>query len=319
MAVQHTRTPPHDTRPREPRIPAGEPGHEGPDREAVRLSIGKLLDHDRRHGPEQVADAALALWRNHAHTTGRVRTPHLATEAEIAQVAGWLLFHADRQGEAHRALLKAAHLARLAGEPGFRSFVLDLLSMHAVETGDVGEAVALADAVLSSSRASPRLHVMAHVRKARAYAIIGERARALREIDQAKVNVLDSVAETDPDWSRWIDLRQVATHETEILARVGHGEAALERLVGTSEAAGTPLQRLTSLVAICGTAARLTAWREVGSTTQEIAVLLPQTPFALPLARFRRMAGRVDRSNAPVALKRLVRHVADGPTALVRA
>ncbi|WP_446038942.1 hypothetical protein [Streptomyces sp. SID1121] len=278
----------------------------------MRTSISRLLDHDRRHGPEQVADASLALWRKHAHTTGSVSKQRLATEAELAQVAGWLLFHADRQEEAHSALLEAAHLARLAGEPGFRAFVLDLLSMHAVETGNVGAALAFADEVLSGPRTPPRLHVMAHVRKARAYAIVGEEGRAMREIDQAKVNVLDSVAETDPDWSRWIDLSQVTTHETEVLARVGHADEALERLVGTVSAADTPRRRLTSLVAAFGAAARLTAWRDVENTTAEIAVLLPQTSFALPVARFRRMARVVDRSTAPVSLKRLVRHVAGG-------
>ncbi|MYV53671.1 hypothetical protein [Streptomyces sp. SID3212] len=278
----------------------------------MRTSISRLLDHDRRHGPEQVADASLALWRKHAHTTGSVSKQRLATEAELAQVAGWLLFHADRQEEAHSALLEAAHLARLAGEPGFRAFVLDLLSMHAVETGNVGAALAFADEVLSGPRTPPRLHVMAHVRKAQAYAIVGEEGRAMREIDQAKVNVLDSVAETDPDWSRWIDLSQVTTHETEVLARVGHADEALERLVGTVSAADTPRRRLTSLVAAFGAAARLTAWRDVENTTAEIAVLLPQTSFALPVARFRRMAGLVDRSTAPVSLKRLVRHVAGG-------
>lgn len=277
--------------------------------EFVHLSIGRLLEHDRRCGPEHVADAALVLWRDERRKFASDSKQKLALDAELAECAGWLLFHANRQTEVRAVLVESERLAGLAGNRPFQAFVLDLLSMHAVEIGNVGEAITIADELLSRLRLPPRIRIMAHVRKARAYAIVGETARALTEIERAKVSVLDSFTGRDPSWCGWIDQNQVAAHETEILTRVGRGDEALERVFRAARLADNQRHVLTSLVTKFGIYARLKAWREVENTTHEIEAILPQVTSALALARFRRLVRLVDR-DAPEWLSLLVHEVA---------
>lgn len=277
--------------------------------EFVSLATGQLLEYEKSHGPEQVADAAVALWRNERQSLTPDSKRHIALEAELAEHAGWLLFHASRQTEARAALMMSGRLAGLAGDCPFQSFVLDLLAMHAIETGNAGEAITIADELLSRLCVPPRIRIMAHVRKARAYAIIGETSRALSEIGRAKADVLDSTSGRDPSWSWWIDAKQVEWHETEILAQVGLGVRALPRIVEKTQQADNPRQVLTFLVSQFAAHARLKAWGDVANTAYAIEEMLPHVTSALPRTRFRRYL-RLVGPDAPEGLRRLSHKVA---------
>ncbi|PHQ53445.1 hypothetical protein BLA24_00480 [Streptomyces cinnamoneus] len=202
----------------------------------LRATVAYLLDHDNRYGGDAIAPAAVRVWKTAQRKldTGsvpdRLKCEYLTAVAELAQVAGWLLFDAGQQDAARSAFLEARILAGHAGDRSREWFVLDLLAMQGVEHGRTGESLRIADELLSQLRLPPRVALMARVRKARALADAGHRQGALNELKAARAALEDSISPCDPSWTWWINELEIAGHEGEALRALGDDGAAVPQL-----------------------------------------------------------------------------------------
>ncbi|MFI9587689.1 helix-turn-helix domain-containing protein [Streptomyces sp. NPDC052236] len=245
----------------------------------VRSTVAHLLDHDRRYGGDHVADAAMQVWKSEQRKLNSTTDPHkeyLAAVAEIAQVAGWILFDANRQEEARQAFIESQMLARHAGDKSMTWFSMDMLAMQDINSELLGEALRIADELLTQPKIPKRVVLLARVRRARALAQAGDRTRAIAEVGKAKSQLQDSIDERAPHWTWWVDEIEVTGHEAEVLISLGEPAAAIPFLQHTIELLPSPIGRGALYYGVAELTALATAqaWRDAEHTLTRLAPIL---------------------------------------------
>ncbi|MEV5975774.1 helix-turn-helix transcriptional regulator [Streptomyces sp. NPDC052114] len=280
----------------------------------VRERAGWLLAHDNAHGGDHIAGAALQVWRaERARITGDDKA-HLAVVAELAEITGWLLFDAARREEARVAWTESLHFARAAGDRTMQWFAMDLLAMEATESGRPGEALALC-AENTDGRVPPRVALLAELRRSRALAAVGDRARARQAIGRARSSLEDSLHPRDPQWSWWINDLEVTGHEAEVALLLAEPRDAVphfERIRDLVRAVDpTGRGALFYATAELDALVRLGAWTEVEEPLTRLAPLLRNVSSSRNRKRLRKVLGSIDR-NAPRWLSDTAHEVAAG-------
>jgi tetratricopeptide (TPR) repeat protein len=194
--------------------------------------ITRLATTDARHGSGAVVDEALNAFRRTLHlanpdanTDANPEHDLRAAVAELGELAGWLLFDAERHREARR--INAAALA-IADDPSLRWFILSNQALASVHIGRHAEALRIADD--PGGRPPRRVRALFDVRAARALAELGAQDAALRRFDRARSAFLDGTAPRDPTWTWWFDERELAGHHGLLHAALGHHDAAIALL-----------------------------------------------------------------------------------------
>jgi len=202
----------------------------------MRASVAHLLEHDSRYGGTAVAPAAVQVWRTgqrkleRGGIPDRARRGYQSAVAELAEIAGWLLFDAGQWDSSRTAFLESHVLARLSGERAMEWFALDMLAMQDVHHGRPGEALGIADELLTRPRIPPRVALMARVRRGRALAQLGDHRRALDELAGARARLEESISPRDPAWAWWVNDCEITGHQGEVLLALGDAKAAIPRL-----------------------------------------------------------------------------------------
>ncbi|MGW1072655.1 helix-turn-helix domain-containing protein [Streptomyces sp. NPDC002537] len=287
----------------------------------IRDTIGHLLEHDNRYGGDGVASAAVQVLRvgkgklDSGEIPDESLVEYLATVAEIAEIAGWLLFDADQQEESRSAFLESHMLARHAGDKPMAWFALDMLAMHGIEHGRPGEALRIADGILSDPRTPPRVALLARIRRARALAITGARQPSLNEFAAARSALGESITTRDPSWTWWVDDRELTGHEGEALLVRGEPSAAvpkLQRALELSVASDTNRRvNLYYSVALLTAYASAQAWRECETTLLSISAMLEIVASGRSRHRLRLTLREIIRApSAPCWLSDLAREIA---------
>ncbi|SES26511.1 hypothetical protein SAMN05421870_11416 [Streptomyces qinglanensis] len=251
-----------------------------------------LLRHEDRHGGDAVAGAARRLWTSERACLGPASDSGLTAEvAELAQIAGWLLFDAGRQAAARRAFTDSRTLALRAGDARREWFALDMLAMHAVDGHRPDRALAVTEELLARPRVPPRVALLARVRQARALAQTGERARALTAMRRARGALQDSVALRDPAWTWWVDGTEVLGHEAEMLLDLDAPRAALPLFHALDQRvrATAPTGRIALHHAVAGLTGhiRAGAWPEAAPSLARAAHLLTDVTSTRSTTRLR--------------------------------
>lgn len=245
----------------------------------VRSTVAHLLDHDRRYGGDHVADAAVQVWTSERRKLDGTTEPdreYLAAVAEIAEVAGWILFDANRQDEARQAFIESHMLARHAGDKSMTWFAMDMLAMQDINNGLPGEALRIADELLTQPKLPQRVALLARVRRARALAQAGDRTRAVAEVGKAKSQLQDSIDARAPHWTWWVDEMEVTGHEAEVFISLGEPAAAIPFLQRTTESLTSPISRGALYYGVAELTALATAqaWRDAEHTLTRLAPIL---------------------------------------------
>ncbi|WP_369215942.1 helix-turn-helix domain-containing protein [Streptomyces flavofungini] len=278
----------------------------------VRQRAGWLLAHDRAHGGDHVADAAVQVWHAaRAEIADGDDKAHLRVVAELAEIAGWVLFDAARTREARGAWIEAQHFGRLAGDRGMQWFALDLMSLEAVESGRTGEALALCDE-LAGLGVPPRVALLTELRRGRALASAGDRPRARQAIGRARSGLEDSLSPRDPEWSWWVDDLEVTGHEAEVALLLGEPERAVPLFERTRELTGAidPTGRgaLYYAAAELDALVRLSAWRQVEEALLRLPPILRNVTSSRNRRRLRSALSAIER-DGPVWLAAEAREV----------
>jgi transcriptional regulator with XRE-family HTH domain len=270
---------------------------ESPKDDYVQRSVGYFLEHDNRHGGDHVASAAQQVWKSEQ---AKLKTyedkSRIAGVAEIAEVAGWLLFDANRQKEAREAFIESHLLAKLAGDDSMQWFALDMLAMQDVQEGNAGEALRISEELLTRPRVPARVALLARVRHGRALAVAGDKGRALETMKRAQGALQDSIGPRDPEWAWWVDEMEVVGHQGEVMLSLGEPKAAIPHLQKANSLV-RPVSRgsLYYSVAELTALVKVGAWREAEGTLERIVPILEAVTSSRSRARLRQALRVIDR------------------------
>jgi transcriptional regulator with XRE-family HTH domain len=201
--------------------------------EAVREDGRRLIELDTNYGGDDIARLAVRTYKNaYRRLASGLYVPSSerdlrAAVGELAQIAAWIAYDADQQATARTLTNEALLLSRLAGDRRMELFDLAQLAMQSVHLGQAGEARRIADEVIESGPGSARVTAVFRIRRARALAQAGERARSLGELDRAKAMLSDGTSR-DPDWTWWVDPSELAWHRAMSLASLDDWPAAVD-------------------------------------------------------------------------------------------
>ncbi|CAM4160873.1 hypothetical protein GCM10009799_37410 [Nocardiopsis rhodophaea] len=286
----------------------------------MRDTVRYFVAHDGRYGGDEIAPAAVRVWKTGQRQLDNGVIPeqhqrdYLVTVAEVAELAGWLLFDANRHDACRAATLEAHMLARHAGDRSMERFALTNLAMMDLEAGRPGESLRIADELLDQPRIPPRVALLARIRKGRALARADDRRRSLAELDAARGAMAESIRTRDPAWTWWVNECELSGHEGEALLRLGDAGAALPKLQRAAElaAAVRPNGRgaLYYRVSLVMAYTAVQAWRDCEAELASIPPMFDVVSSGRNRRRLRSaLSGITHHPNAPLWLSDLAREV----------
>lgn len=201
-----------------------------PNVEHVRRLVAELVAADVSGGGD--AGEALRAFRHERRRVlaARAERDLHAAVGELGEVAGWLLFEAERNDEMRSVNLEALHLSRMARDSSTELLTLQNMALHAEDVGQPGESLAISQMVLEARRLSPRLTALFRAREARALAQLGDTSEARRMFRLSKALHAEGARDDDPSWSWWVTDTQMAWHEGHLAADSGDHSTAIDAL-----------------------------------------------------------------------------------------
>jgi hypothetical protein len=216
-----------------------------------------------------------------------------AAAAEAGEVAGWLLYDADRQPQARAANTEALLIAQQAGDRSIELLLYAAMAMQSVYLNRPREALRIADGLLDTDQLSGRVAAVFHIRRGRALAQLGDRS-GLDDLQRAAALLADGPRAGDPPWTWWVETSELTWHQAMCQVSLGNHTRAVELFQRTLELrpAGTRRARYNDLAHLLEALVRVEAWRDA----DEMAGLL------LPLA------GQVGSGRTTHLLQRVAHH-----------
>ena len=202
--------------------------------EGIRRTSQRLVTLDGQHGADDIASLAVRSFRAVHHRLGtgayqpKIERDLQSAAAELAEVAGWLLYDADRHAAARQLNTEALHYAHLAGDRGIEQLTLNNMGNHAVRLQRPAEALAIARRLRASEPASPRLQAMVRLREAQALAASGQGTDARRAFAHTKSLFQDGLRDSDPPWAWWISEGELALQEAKGSGNLGDRSKAAD-------------------------------------------------------------------------------------------
>ncbi|WP_189225012.1 hypothetical protein [Saccharothrix coeruleofusca] len=279
----------------------------------------RLLDIDVQFGGNEASVQAVRLFRAAHRRVGtspcppRLRRDLHSAVGELAEIAGWLLYDADRQDAARRINLEALHYLRWAGDRGVELLTLQNMSMQAEYVNRPDEALHIVDSVLGSGGLSPRLEALFLARGAHALAQQGRRREAARAFGRARSRYLDGTRDGDPTWAYWVDDRQFAWFEARINAEAGnHGKAAE---IFHDALAATPKHRVRAFYSRTGylfeSLVDCADWRQAEEVVPRLAPYVLEVGSGRTESILRATLARAHRPGTPANLRDGAAHLRD--------
>jgi hypothetical protein len=235
-----------------------------------------------------------------------------ATAGELAEVAGWLLYDANRQDDVRRMNQEALYFSRLAGDRNMELLILQNASMHAGYLGRPREALHLARSVLESGdRLSPRVKTLFVVRKARALAQGGDE-QALRLFNQARFHYEDGVRDSDPKWAWWVDEGELAWHEGMALVDLGRPGEAVDKFERSAWAAAPQRMcaRYNNLGYLLKAQAKVGAWSAAETTMRQIAAMVSDVSSTRTVVLLTAMLSELQHEQMPTSTRETAEQLA---------
>jgi transcriptional regulator with XRE-family HTH domain/tetratricopeptide (TPR) repeat protein len=150
---------------------------------------------------------------------------------QLSQMAGWLAIDGNRHGAARRYLTTAVYVGHEVDDPGLAASATAYMSLHAMYSGQLGTALALARTArtVDEARLTPLTRTMLATREARAHAALGNKRESLRAVDDVHTAFAQRGSSEEPLWLSYVD-------DIEVAAQVGACYLGLGRAKEASEA-----------------------------------------------------------------------------------
>lgn len=289
--------------------PEPAPPPAGDDTERMHATIAHLVDLDGRYGGDDIAGMAARVWADgkrrldRGAVPERQRSDYTAALAEMAEVAGWLAFDAGDLAAARRMGLESHLLAQQCGDMSMERFALTHLAMVDVEQRRPRGAADIADQLLAQPRLPRRVQMVARIRRARAWAQLGDRETALKDLHAARSGLEDSVRPGDPGWTWWVTPSEVSGHYANVylaLGRAGEALPYLHECVEALEAAqGQQRGALHARVSLVEASSAAGLWEECGRHLGVVRDLMEVVGSGRNRRRLRETTSRLEARGAP--------------------
>ncbi|WP_064458415.1 helix-turn-helix domain-containing protein [Streptomyces hygroscopicus] len=238
---------------------------------AIRETSRRLVIFDNDLGGLPIADAATRAFRTVYRRLGsgnydrKYERDIQSAAAELAEVAGWTLYDAEKHDAARRLNQEALFLAQLSGDRSIELLILQNMAMHSGWLGRHREELAIARSVIEGSRLSPRVEAIFRVREAKGLAGAGDHTGAARSFDHARSLLGDGVHDGDPSWSWWISANEIDGHHGSALqeaCQFGDGIQFLQRALWQTSGARWVGYRSISAARLLDCFLSVNAWRD---------------------------------------------------------
>jgi hypothetical protein len=196
--------------------------------------------------------------------------------------------------------MEAMFASQLAGDRSMVLFELDALAMQAIHLQRPGEARQVADEVLDG-RISGRTAAIGHIRRSRAFAQSGERARSLDALRRARALLSDGIGARDPAWTWWIDESEVVWQEAMVHASLDEWAAAIDLFRQAVDLRPPVRQRSGwgSLAHLLQADVAAGAWREAEADIGAVVAVAGEFGSERIATLLRRTAERIHRERGP--------------------
>jgi hypothetical protein len=211
----------------------------------LRRASEELCDSDWRIGGSAVLPDRQRLYAtarsllDDGSYTSAVGTDLQAVTAELAAGAGFSAFDAAQQGLARGLLTEAALLSTGVADPLVTADTYSILALQSIylaassdtaRTGLAREALRFLDQAVSAARheASPKVHVVIAMRRARAYGLLGDEREARLHLAAAQREFDRGDHPRDPHWTAWVKPSDIDGAEAMTYADLGNGGRAAD-------------------------------------------------------------------------------------------
>ncbi|SEB81262.1 helix-turn-helix domain-containing protein [Streptomyces melanosporofaciens] len=234
--------------------------------------------------------------------------------AELAEITGWALFDAERDGAARRFNQEALFLANLSGDRSIALLTLQNMAMHSEWRGRNQEALSIARSVLNRRRLSPRVEAMFRMREAKGLVGTGRTSDAIESLQRARSLIEDGNDVGEPDWSWWLTDREIDGHWGHTLQIAGDVQKAIERLLQSAQPGRGVATGYASM-----SSARLaqclldvSAWRDAEDVVSSLITAAPGISSGRTLRLIGHVAKQRERLNgAPQSLTDTLEHLGE--------
>ncbi|EXU69582.1 DNA-binding protein [Streptomyces sp. PRh5] len=287
---------------------------------AIRETSHRLVVLDNELGGVSIAEPAGRAFKVVHRRLGvgdydpRYERDIQSAAAELAEVAGWALFDAERNGAAQRFNHEALFLANLSGDRSIALLTLQNMAMLSEWRGRNQEALAISRSVLNRRRLSPRVEAMFRFREAKGLVGTGRTPDAVESLQRARSLIEDGNDVGEPDWAWWVTHREIDGHWGHTLQIAGDAEKAIELLlqsVQPGRGVATGYASLSSArLAQC--LLDVNAWRDAEDVVRSLVTAVP----GISSGRTRRVIGHVAKrhetlTGAPSSLTDTLEHLAE--------
>ncbi|MFJ6658185.1 helix-turn-helix transcriptional regulator [Streptomyces sp. NPDC091377] len=202
-----------------------------------------------------------------------------AAAAELAEVAGWALFDAEKQGPARRFNQEALFLAKLSGDRAIELLIMQNMAMQAGWVGRPREEFAIARSVIERGRISPRVEAIFRVREAKGLAGSGYETEAARAFDHARSLIQESARSDDPHWAWWVTADEINGHQGFAFQETEQWKQGIPYLQSAwlQESGVRVGYRLIRAVRLLDCFLRAQAWREAEDLTESLIPVIGET------------------------------------------
>ncbi|MGW3429216.1 helix-turn-helix domain-containing protein [Streptomyces melanosporofaciens] len=234
--------------------------------------------------------------------------------AELAEITGWALFDAERDGAARRFNQEALFLANLSGDGSIALLTLQNMAMHSEWRGRNQEALSIARSVLNRRQLSPRVEAMFRMREAKGLVGTGRTSDAIESLQRARSLIEDGNDVGEPDWSWWLTDREIDGHWGHALQIAGDVQKAIERLLQSAQPGRGVATGYASM-----SSARLAqclldvnAWRDAEDVVRSLVTAAPGISSGRTLRLIGHVAKQRERLNgAPPSLTDTLEHLGE--------
>ena len=146
-----------------------------------------------------------------------------AASARLCDIAGFMCFDSGRQGLGQRYFIQALRTAKISDSGALGAHILADMSMQAHYQRHAREALALAEAAVTTARNAGSSSTLArcHAIHARALALSGDAGGSQKALNEAEDALGRATPDDEPFWIRFFTAQQLATESMYAAADLG--------------------------------------------------------------------------------------------------
>ncbi|MFJ9589119.1 helix-turn-helix transcriptional regulator [Streptomyces acidicola] len=257
----------------------------------IREMSRRLIALDNEMNGLPIADVAARSFKKVHRRLGEgeydLKSEHdiQAAAAELAEVAGWALFDAEKHGPARRFNQEALFLAKISGDRAIELLIMQNMAMQAGWLGRPREELAIARSIIEQGRVSPRIEAIFRVREAKGLASSGQESEAVCSFDRARSLIQDSERSNDPLWAWWVTADEIDGNQGFAFQESGQWRKGIPHLQRAlrQESGAKVGYRAISAVRLLGCFLGVHAWRDAEDLAESIIPIIGETSSARTL------------------------------------